>query len=124
VDKVGVILRFIWRSSKRAVVFVIGVALLAVGLVMFVTPGPGIVFVVLGLAVLATEFAWAEHLLEQAKRQASKAGQASQKLPGVSRAWTWLKGLWPWRRRRRAAAAGEAAADDPAVEPAAAAEPD
>jgi uncharacterized protein (TIGR02611 family) len=100
--KVGTLVRFIWRSSKRAVVFVIGVVLLAIGLVMFVTPGPGIVLVVLGLAVLATEFAWAEHLLDQAKRQASKAGQASQKIPGVSRAWTWVKGLWPWRREEAA----------------------
>jgi uncharacterized protein (TIGR02611 family) len=102
-DKVGALVRFIWRSSKRAVVFVIGVALLAIGLIMFVTPGPGIVLVVLGLAVLATEFAWAEHLLEQAKRQAGKAGQASQKIPGVTRAWTWVKGLWPWSRRREEA---------------------
>jgi hypothetical protein len=101
--KVGTLVRFIWRSSKRAVVFVIGVVLLAIGLIMFVTPGPGIVLVVLGLAVLATEFAWAEHLLDQAKRQASKAGQASQKIPGVSRAWAWVKGLWPWGRRREAA---------------------
>ena len=31
------LMRFIWRSSKRAAVFVLGVALLAVGLVMFVS---------------------------------------------------------------------------------------
>ncbi len=119
--KVGTLIRFIWRSSKRAVVFVIGVVLLAIGLVMFVTPGPGIVLVVLGLAVLATEFAWAEHLLDQAKRQASKAGQASQKIPGVSRAWAWVKGLWPWGRKGEAAPAAEA--DPAATDPAAAGRP-
>jgi Putative transmembrane protein (PGPGW) len=104
-EKMGVLLRFIWRSSKRAVVFVIGVAMLTVGLIMFVTPGPGIVFVVLGLAVLATEFAWAEHLLDQARRQASRAGQASQKIPGVGRAWAWLRARWPWGRRPESAPA-------------------
>src|SRR5262245_6097863 len=108
-EKMGVILRFIWRSSKRAVVFVVGVALLTVGLIMMVTPGPGLVAIVLGLAVLATEFAWAQHLLEQARHQAEKAGQASQKIPGVSRAWAWVRArwLWVWRRlpwgRRRGA---------------------
>jgi uncharacterized protein (TIGR02611 family) len=78
----GGLLRFIWRSTKRAVVLVVGVALLAVGFIMMVTPGPGILFLVAGLAVLATEFAWAEHLLTKARKQAEKAGQASQKLPG------------------------------------------
>src|SRR5262245_57576372 len=102
-EKVGAILRFIWRSSKRVVVFVVGVALLTVGLIMMVTPGPGLVFIVLGLAVLATEFAWAQHLLDQARRQAEKAGQASQKIPGVSRAWAWVKRVWPWHRQRGSA---------------------
>lgn len=80
----GTLLRFIWRSSRRAAVFMVGVALLAVGFVMFVTPGPGIVLVVAGLAVLATEFAWAEHLLDKAKEQAARAGQSAQRVPGVT----------------------------------------
>ena len=41
--------------------------------------------VVAGLAVLATEFAWAEHLLDKAKKSAAKAGQSAQRIPGVSR---------------------------------------
>ncbi|HEX6417960.1 MAG TPA: PGPGW domain-containing protein [Acidimicrobiales bacterium] len=100
----GTLLRFIWRSSRRAAVFTIGVALLAVGFVMFVTPGPGIVLVVAGLAVLATEFAWAEHLLDRAKAQAARAGNSAQRLPGVARATATAGRLVP--RRRRAAGAG------------------
>lgn len=118
----GGILRFIWRSTKRAVVLVVGVALLALGLVMMVTPGPGILFLIAGLAVLATEFAWAEHLLDKAKTSAAKAGQSAQKLPGVSRATAAARRLVParWRRdggrRNRGAATGateevEAASD-------------
>jgi uncharacterized protein (TIGR02611 family) len=80
----GTLMRFIWRSSKRAAVFVVGVALLTAGFIMFVTPGPGIVLVVAGLAVLATEFAWAEHLLDKAKEQAAKAGESAQRVPGVA----------------------------------------
>ncbi|HET6950175.1 MAG TPA: PGPGW domain-containing protein [Acidimicrobiales bacterium] len=98
----GTLLRFIWRSSRRAAVFVLGVALLALGLVMFVTPGPGIVLVVAGLAVLATEFAWAEHLLDGAKQQAARAGKASQRVPGVAAVTERARRVWPWRRRELA----------------------
>src|ERR687893_1988680 len=99
----GTLLRFIWRSSKRAAVFVLGLALLTVGLIMFVTPGPGIVIVVAGLAVLATEFAWAEHLLDKAKEQAARAGQSAQRIPGVARATTVVGRLVPRRWRRTSA---------------------
>jgi uncharacterized protein (TIGR02611 family) len=84
----------IWRSTRRATVFVVGVALVCVGLVMFVTPGPGIVLVVAGLAVLATEFAWAEHLLDKAKVQASSA---ASKIPGSDRVKA-LAARLPFRR--------------------------
>ena len=111
------LLRFIWRSGKRAAVFVVGVALLCVGLVMFVTPGPGIVLVVAGLAILATEFAWAEHLLDKAKKSAAKAGQSAQKLPGVSRVTSAAGRLVPNRfRRTRAEAAVIETADGEVVE--------
>lgn len=96
----GTLTRFIWRSSKRAAVFTVGVALLVVGFIMFVTPGPGIVLVVGGLAVLATEFAWAEHLLDKAKDKASQAGRSAQRLPGVARATAALGRLVPARWRR------------------------
>jgi uncharacterized protein (TIGR02611 family) len=91
----GTLLRFIWRSGKRAAVFVVGVALLGVGLVMFVTPGPGILLVVAGMAVLATEFAWAEHLLDTAKAQ---AGKAADKVPGGARARAAVRRFRPGRR--------------------------
>jgi uncharacterized protein (TIGR02611 family) len=100
----GGLLRFIWRSTRRAVIFVVGVALLAVGFIMMVTPGPGILFLVAGLALLATEFAWAEHLLGKARRQAEKAGQASQKVPGVSQATGAVKTGWRKLRRQPAGA--------------------
>lgn len=72
------LLRFIWRSSKRIVVFVLGVALVLAGLAMLVLPGPGIVVVIAGLAVLATEFVWAEWALDRAKEHATKAGNVAK----------------------------------------------
>ncbi|MGH9223685.1 MAG: PGPGW domain-containing protein [Acidimicrobiales bacterium] len=67
------LMRVIMRNSKRIAVFVVGVLLVAVGLVMLVLPGPGLLLIIAGLAVLATEFMWAERLLDQAKKQAGKA---------------------------------------------------
>lgn len=67
------LLRVVLHNGKRAAVFLIGLALMLGGLAMLVLPGPGILVVIAGLAVLATEFAWAEHLLDKAKEQAGKA---------------------------------------------------
>lgn len=64
---------FVGRSSKRIAVAVVGGGLVVLGLAMLVLPGPGIVVVVAGLAVLATEFVWAAAALEKAKGVASAA---------------------------------------------------
>jgi hypothetical protein len=61
------ILRWVARSGKRIAVTVAGFAVLIAGGVMMVTPGPGVLVIVLGLAILATEWAWAERMLDKAK---------------------------------------------------------
>ena len=70
----GEIIRFIGRSSKRIAISVLGAALVLAGLAMFVLPGPGILVVALGFAVLGTEYAWAAAALERTKKLASQAG--------------------------------------------------
>jgi uncharacterized protein (TIGR02611 family) len=57
------ILRRLGRQAWRGVVLVVGLVLIAAGLVMLVTPGPGIAAILGGLALLATEFEWARRLL-------------------------------------------------------------
>jgi uncharacterized protein (TIGR02611 family) len=64
-------LRFIAASAKRLAVLVIGAAVLGAGIAMLVLPGPGILVIVLGLAILASEFAWAERALDKAKQNAA-----------------------------------------------------
>jgi uncharacterized protein (TIGR02611 family) len=66
-----------WRDSLRdrpvadfayrILVAVTGLAVLAGGIVAIPYPGPGWAIVFLGLAILATEFAWAHHVLKYAK---------------------------------------------------------
>ena len=59
----------IYRVGFAAVGFVV----LAAGVVMLVTPGPGIPVIILGLAMLALEFAWAERWLERLLERAEQA---------------------------------------------------
>jgi uncharacterized protein (TIGR02611 family) len=44
-----------------------GGALLVAGVAMLVLPGPGLLVIVAGLALLATEFAWAQRPLNAMK---------------------------------------------------------
>lgn len=50
---------------RWALVMVIGFVLLIMGLVMLVTPGPGLLFVFFGLSILALEIKWARELNQQ-----------------------------------------------------------
>ena len=60
-------------ATWRVGVFVVGVFFIVAGLVMFVAPGPGWLTVILGLAILSTEFEWARRVLHWAKEKARAA---------------------------------------------------
>lgn len=55
--------------TYRIVVGVLGAVIVLVGFVLIPLPGPGWLIVFAGLALLATEFAWAERLLTFARRK-------------------------------------------------------
>lgn len=61
------------NTAWRAGVFAVGATVLIGGLVMMITPGPGLLGIVIGLAILATEFAWAQRALHRAKSAADRA---------------------------------------------------
>ena len=71
------LLRWLGRNSRRLTVTLLGFAVLGAGLAMLVLPGPGVVVILLGLALLATEFAWAERALS---RTADRAATATSKV--------------------------------------------
>lgn len=60
-----------WRKFPHPirwlVTAILGVTLIALGIVFLVLPGPGIPLIIAGLAILATEFTWAEILLNKSK---------------------------------------------------------
>lgn len=63
----------ILNTTWRIGVFTVGATVLVGGLIMMVAPGPGILGIIVGLAILATEFAWAQRALHHAKQAAEKA---------------------------------------------------
>jgi uncharacterized protein (TIGR02611 family) len=69
-------IRVIARNAKRLMVFILGVAVATAGIAMLVLPGPGVIVIILGLVILATEFAWAERVLDRTTSTA--AGAASR----------------------------------------------
>jgi uncharacterized protein (TIGR02611 family) len=56
------------RLALKIGVGVVGALVVAIGIVLIPFPGPGWAIVILGLAILALEFAWAKNLLEFTKR--------------------------------------------------------
>lgn len=62
---------------RRVVVSVVGVALIVVGVLLLVLPGPGLLLVFAGLVVLAGEFPWARRWTAPVQRQAVAAARAS-----------------------------------------------
>ena len=60
------------QQAKRFFRVLFGFTLLAAGVVMVVTPGPGWLTIFLALGVLAAEFVWARRLLDRLKEQGGR----------------------------------------------------
>ena len=71
-----IVARFIARNGRRVAVTIAGFAVLLAGVAMLVLPGPGIVVIIAGLAILATEYVWAQRYLKIAKEKANQAKDA------------------------------------------------
>jgi len=56
-------------QAKRIIVIVIGSTILAAGITMIVLPGPAVVVIPIGLAILGTEFVWARRILVNVKER-------------------------------------------------------
>ena len=61
------------RLLRRIAVTVAGTVILAVGLVLLVAPGPGLVVIALALAVFAIEYRWARRHLAAVQARARSA---------------------------------------------------
>ena len=55
------------KKVKRIIIGVAGGTVLLLGIVMIVLPGPAVVVIPVGLAILASEFVWARRLLRKVR---------------------------------------------------------
>jgi tellurite resistance protein TerC len=56
-----------YKIVRKVVIAVFGISVLLIGAAMILLPGPAIVVIPAGLAILATEFAWAKSILRKLK---------------------------------------------------------
>jgi tellurite resistance protein TerC len=61
-----------YRWARRIAVAVVGGTVLAIGIALLVLPGPALVVIPLGLAILGVEFAWARRWLRKVKDGSSE----------------------------------------------------
>ena len=66
------------RTARRVVVAVLGFTVLAIGLALMVLPGPALVVIPAGLAILALEFRWARRWLRHVRAYAREAARSAR----------------------------------------------
>ena len=71
------------RLAWRVFIGVIGGGITVFGAILLVAPGPGILVLLAGLGILATEFAWAGRIMMRTKEMASKAAERTGMKPWV-----------------------------------------
>jgi uncharacterized protein (TIGR02611 family) len=64
-EKIKNILGKLPHPVRWVLTMVVGFVLLILGLIMMVTPGPGILFIFFGLSILALEIKWAQEVNKQ-----------------------------------------------------------
>lgn len=64
-DKVKGFLAKLPHPVRWILTIILGFTLLIMGLIMLVTPGPGLLFIFFGLTILALEIEWARELNKQ-----------------------------------------------------------
>ena len=62
---------------KKFFIALIGGTVVLIGVVMLVLPGPGVLVIAGGLAILATEFIWARRAMRNAKGAVAKVRRKS-----------------------------------------------
>lgn len=58
-----------YRAARRIAIAVIGTTVVLLGVAMLVLPGPGLLTIVGGLAILGMEFAFARRWLQRIKKE-------------------------------------------------------
>lgn len=79
---------------KRVVLLIVGWGFLLLGVVgLFLPVLQGILFLLIGLLILSSEYVWAHHLLVKLRARFPTVGRKADQ--AASRAAEWIHRLWP-----------------------------
>lgn len=70
-------MRILLTTLRKLIVAIIGGTVLLIGVALIVLPGPAFIVIPIGLAILATEFAWARSAINRAKAMVGKGKTAT-----------------------------------------------
>jgi len=71
-------LHLTYKAARRIVVGVVGATVVLIGVVMLVTPGPALVVIPVGLAILSIEFTWARAWLRRMRESISNMNSSNR----------------------------------------------
>jgi len=76
------------RHAKRILILVVGWIFILLGIAgLFLPILQGVLFIVLGLIILSSEYVWAHHLLRRLKERFPKVGRVADEASEKARAW-------------------------------------
>ena len=97
-EKLKKLLANLPHPIRWALIMLIGFALLILGLVMLVTPGPGLLFIFFGLSILALEIKWARELNQQGvqglERIVARIKKSLGANPRTRKRLSWAEGMF------------------------------
>lgn len=67
------------RQARKLIILIVGSTVVSIGVAMLVLPGPAFVVIPAGIAILATEFAWARRLLRQVRARVRLAARKARR---------------------------------------------
>lgn len=60
-----------YKAAKRIAIAIVGGTMVLLGIIMMVTPGPGLLGIAVGLGILGAEFTWARLWLKRLRKSIS-----------------------------------------------------
>ena len=73
---------------KRVVILIVGWSFILLGVVgLFVPILQGVLFILVGLIILSSEYVWAHHLLSRLRERFPKIGRIADKAAAKAAAW-------------------------------------
>jgi uncharacterized protein (TIGR02611 family) len=69
------------KIVRRVIVSVVGATVLLIGVALLVLPGPAFIVIPVGLAILATEYAWARRWLKRVRQMATNVVSSRNNMP-------------------------------------------